>query len=84
MYLEEIIDICNSYKKGDFDIEEFQQRLETVYLSEKYKNTLEIKQHNACNYLEKIRFSYFEEGQKKYADKVADALIKEVKLYIEK
>ena len=85
MYSErKIINICNRYKNGDFDIEEFQQRLETVYLPEKYRNTLEIKQHNAFNYLEKIRFSYFEEEQKKHADKVADDLIKAVKLYIEK
>lgn len=58
------MDICNRYKNGDFDIEEFQQRLEIVYLSEKYKNTLEIEQHSACNHFEKIRFSYFEEEQK--------------------
>lgn len=43
MYLAKIIDIYNGYKIGNFDIEEFQQRLETVYLPKEYKNTLEIE-----------------------------------------
>lgn len=47
--MELLIDICNRYKNGDFDIEEFEQRLETVNLSGKYQKTLEIEQHNACN-----------------------------------
>jgi hypothetical protein len=72
---EHIIYVCNSYKQGKFDIDEFQKRLETVFLPDTCKNTLEIIQHNAWNRLEKIQFSQLPKDQKRYADQVADELI---------
>mgnify|MGYP000893329607 CR=1 FL=1 len=47
-----------------------------------YKNTLEKDQHNAVNKLEKIRFSYLPENQKKYADIVAEKLIHAARVYM--
>ena len=65
-----IIRICESYVEGQYGIEEFQQRLETVLLPDDCKNTLEILLHNATNRLEAIRFSYFPENQKEHADQI--------------
>lgn len=73
--LDELINICLAYKRGEFDVIEFQKRLETVYLPSQYKQTIEVDQYNAHNSLEEIRFSYLEKNQKKYADQVADELI---------
>ena len=73
--LQKLIDICEAYKTGDFAVEEFQHRIETVYLPDECKHTLEIIQHNTCNCLEAIIYSYAEAEHKKYAEKVADDLI---------
>jgi hypothetical protein len=81
--LEKIISICSAYKDCLFNIEEFQHRLETVYLPDEYKSTLEIDQYNAHNHLEEIRFSYSEREQKYHADRVADSLIQVVQKYQE-
>lgn len=73
--LQKLIDICKSYKAGNFGVEEFQHRLEQVYLPDMCKNTLEKMQHNAFNHLEKILYFYPTSEHKKYADDVADELI---------
>ena len=42
MYLcKEILDICNRYKFGEYNIEEFKQRLETANVPDKCYNSLE-------------------------------------------
>jgi len=81
--LQKMIDVCENYKKGLYDITEFQHRLETVYLPDEYKHTLEEDQHNAFNYLEEVYYCYGVEEHKQYADQVADDLIKKAKLYLE-
>lgn len=73
--LQKLINICQAYKAGKFDVEEFQYKIETVYLPDECKHTLEITQHNTCNYLEEIIYSYARKEHKQYADKVADELI---------
>ena len=78
--LQKLIDICNAYKAGDFDLGEFQQRIETVYLPDECKNTLEKTQHNALNHLEKIFYFYPEIEHKMYAEIVADDLIQAILL----
>ena len=72
--MKALMDLCNAYKNGEFNIKEFQQRIETIYLPDECKNTLEKEQYNACNRLEEIMYSY-SESRKKYADEVADDLI---------
>ena len=69
-----LINICNEYKNGDLNIEEFQHEIELIILPDECKNTLEIQQHNACNELEKIIYCYGK-SQKKFAVEVADKLI---------
>lgn len=73
--LQNLIFICEAYKAGDFDIKEFQHRLEKVYLPDECNKYLENEQHNAFNHLEKIFYFYPKEEQRKYAEKVADELI---------
>lgn len=73
--LQNIIKTCLAYKNGDFKLEEFQHRLETIYLPSECKYTLEKTQHDAFNHLEKIFFFYPEEEHKERADKIADQLI---------
>lgn len=75
--LIKLVDVCEAFKRGEFDTEEFQKRIETIYLPDEYKNTLEKIQHNSCNKLEEIQFCYTV-SQKQYADLVADELISAV------
>ena len=63
--LQKLIDICQSYKNGKFGVEEFQHRLEQIYLPDMCKHTLERVQHNALNHLEKIFYFYPEAEHKK-------------------
>ncbi len=79
--VKKLISICNAYKAGEFDIQEFQNRLETVYLPIELKNTLEKDLYNAFNKLEEIRFSLDESHQKQYAGKIADDLIHSAQNY---
>ena len=73
--LQKLIDICQAYKNGDFGLKEFQRMLESIYLPDECKHTLEKAQHNTFNHLEKIFYFYPESDHKKYADEVADELI---------
>ena len=52
--VQKLIKICENYINNQYSVEEFQKRLETVYLPDEYKHTLEIDQHNALNHLEKF------------------------------
>lgn len=72
--IEKLVEICNAFKQGEFNTEEFQKRIETVYLPDICKNTLQKGQYNAFNKLEGIIYCYTE-SQKKYAYDVAEALI---------
>ena len=78
--LQKLIDICKEYKVGEFGVEEFQNRIEGVYLPDECKYTLEKTQHNMFNRLEKIFYFYPEAEHKKYAEKIADELIRETLL----
>ena len=78
--LEQLISVCKAYINAAFSIEEFQNRLETIILPDKYKNTLEKDQHNAFNKLDEIRFSYLPENQKKYTNAVAEELIHAIRI----
>lgn len=80
--LQKLIRVCEEYKQGLFDVEEFQHRLEMIYLPDEYKYTLEKDQHNAFNHLEEIYYFYAEEDHKQYADQVADDLIQKAKSYL--
>ncbi|OJU08954.1 MAG: hypothetical protein BGN88_07700 [Clostridiales bacterium 43-6] len=73
--LQKLIDVCQAYKAGNFGVEEFQHKIEAIYLPDECKHTLEKLQHNAFNYLEKIFYFYPQDEHKQYAEKVADDLI---------
>ena len=73
--LQKLIAICQAYKARKFGVEEFQHRLESVYLPDECKRNLEKIQHNAFNHLEKILYFYPVEEHKQYADRIADELI---------
>lgn len=72
--LQKLIDICIAFKNAEFGMIEFQARLETVYLPDECKHTLEKAQHNASNQLEEILFCYGE-MEKDHADFVAETLL---------
>ena len=78
--IAKLVAVCESYKLGEFDIKEFQERLETIFLPEQYRS-IEEEQHNAFNRLEEIQFCYQTNNQRKHALKVADDLITVVKVY---
>ena len=82
--LDNVISICKSFINGDYTIEEFQYKLETVVLPDEYKHTLEKGQHNMVNYLEEIRFNLLKDNQQKEAIKAAEKFIHEVREYINK
>ena len=53
-------------------------------LPDRFKNTLEKKQHNAINKLEEIQFCYLPENQYKLARQVAEYLWQETKFHMGK
>ncbi|GAB6086706.1 hypothetical protein [Alkaliphilus crotonatoxidans] len=77
--LEVITNICEAYKYNKFEIEEFQSRLETVLVSDEYKEVLSKVLFDAINRLEEIRFTELESNFRRYGQEVADALIKSCK-----
>ena len=56
--MEQLINECNAFKQGQLSIEEFQKRIEVIYLPNECRNTLEKEQHNAVNKLEEITYCY--------------------------
>ena len=82
--LEKLMNLCQRYINREFGIAEFQSRLENVFLHDRFKNTLEKKQHNAVNKLEEIQFCYLPENQYKLARQVAEYLWQETKFHIRK
>lgn len=70
----ELIKVCEQFINNDFDIEKFQNKIETIILPDRCKNTLEMEQYNACNKLEEIKYCY-SDSQKEYANMVANLLI---------
>lgn len=77
--LEVITNICEAYKYNIFEIEEFQSRLETVLVSDEYKEVLSKVLFDAINRLEEIRFTELESNFRRYGQEVADVLIKSCK-----
>lgn len=82
--LEKLMNLCQRYINREFGIAEFQSRLEKVFWPDRFKNTLEKKQHNAVNKLEEIQFCYLPENQYKLARQVAEYLWQETKFHIRK
>lgn len=80
--LKNMIEVCQQYQQGKYEIERFQRKLEHIFLPSEYRRTLEWDQHDAVNYLEKIRFFYPEDEQRRYAEEVADRLVAEVRKYL--
>ncbi len=82
--LEKMISVCKAYINDAFEIEEFQRQLEMIILPDECKYTLEKDQHNSVNKLEKIRFTFLPENQKKQAIPVAEHLIHEIRAFMHK
>ena len=76
--LNELIVLCEEFKKNCFGIREFQQKLQEILLPDMCKQTLEKVQYNAHNNLEEIIYCYAETG-KTHADKIAEDLIQAAK-----
>ena len=76
--LEAIINVCTEYKLEKFEIEEFQSRLESVLVSDEYKQMVSKSLLEATNKLEEIRFCELESDFRKYGEVVADVLLNEV------
>jgi hypothetical protein len=77
--MKRLIAICEAFKRGEFGVKGFQEQIETVYLPDECRHTLEIFQHNAHNDLEKIIYFYGEDDLAR-ANKVADQLIRATKV----
>ncbi|MDR2168482.1 MAG: hypothetical protein LBE35_11650 [Clostridiales bacterium] len=77
--MDKLISICEAFKRGEFGVRGFQEYIETVYLPNDCKHTLERFQHNAHNQLEKIIYFYGEDDLER-ANNVADQLIRATKV----
>ena len=73
--LDNLINTCKAFKDRQFNIREFQNRLETINLPDEFKKTVEADRYNAINKLEEIQFCYDESHQKTLGDEVADTWI---------
>ena len=81
--INKMIETCNAFKRKEFGIKEFQERIGTIYLPDECKHTLERLQHNAHNELEKIIYCYGEDDLDS-AKKVANKLIRAANLELER
>jgi DNA-binding response OmpR family regulator len=71
--------ICKQYIDKEFELEEFQSRLETLIISDEKKIEIEKARLDAVNRLEEIRFCSLETNFYKYGVVVATSLIELVK-----
>lgn len=71
--------ICKRYIDKEFELEEFQSRLETLIISDEKKVEIEKARLDAVNRLEEIRFCSLEANFYKYGVVVATSLIDLVK-----
>lgn len=71
--------ICKRYIDKEFELEEFQSRLETLIISDEKKAEIEKARFDAVNRLEEIRFCSLEANFYKYGVVVATSLIELVK-----
>ena len=79
--LENLIKICNFFKKQEYSVQEFQSRLGTLLISDEYKNELGKVINESVNSLEEIVCTALDENFYKYGLAVADRLISEVEKY---
>lgn len=77
--LKSLYRICECFKNKDYSIKEFQSRLNTLLISDKYKSLVETSINEAVNRLEEIIYTSTEVNYYKYGIEVADKLILEVK-----
>ena len=75
--LDNLIDICNRYKRDELDVLAFQKELETVYLPPQTSEELSMEQRDVHNHLEILRFTHTVEHHKAIAEPFADLLIAE-------
>lgn len=79
--LENLIKISNCFKEQEYSVQEFQSRLETLLISDEYKNELSKVINESVSRLEEIAFTSLDENFYKYGLEVADRLISEAKKY---
>ena len=77
--VESIIELCNEFKRGEYDLEEYQSRLRTIVIEDKNKRKIERILRDVDNKLEEIRFCYLEANYYSYGIDVADYLMESVK-----
>ena len=74
--LDNLLSVCYSFKQGKFDIEEFQSRMFTAAIPDNISKQFEKQLVNFDNTLEEIIYCKAPSSRKKFADKVADDLIR--------
>jgi hypothetical protein len=73
--LEKLIEICNQYKKGQFEIEEFQSRIVTALMPENISKQCVEELRRFDNDIEKIIYCQLPTSWRAMGEKVADRLI---------
>lgn len=73
--------LCQSYKKREFGLEEFQSRIETIVIPDKEVRKFEEILLAAINELERIRFTSLEENYFQKGSEVADRLLNQLEEY---
>ncbi|MDR1102094.1 MAG: hypothetical protein LBL34_07090 [Clostridiales bacterium] len=73
--LEKLIEICNQYKKGQFEIEEFQSRIVTALTPENISKECVEELRRFDNDIEKIIYCQLPISWRSMGEKVADRLI---------
>ena len=73
--LNNLISICNIYKQGKYNLEEFQNRIITAAIPENLSKDFLTVLVRFDNQIEEIIFCHSETEHKKYGDKVANELI---------
>jgi len=79
--LDALNSLCQSYKKQEFGLEEFQNRIETIVIPDKEVRKLEKILLAATNELERIRFTSLEENYFSKGSEVADRLLNQLEEY---
>ena len=73
--LNNLLLVCYSFKRGKYDVEEFQSRILTAAIPDNLSKSYMDKLIDFDNQMEEILFCKVPLSRKEYADKVADELI---------
>ena len=75
-----LVALCEQYKEGIYETEEFQSRIQTALLPDNISMKFVGSLNNLYNDLEEILYFYPESEQRERTLKVAEKLMKEISL----